>query len=546
MDHKPLDRKTAAAAWAIVGLAAAWLLLPLVNGYFLADDFVPLVLFDQWEGKGRLGAELAAKLNGSLDTGANHFYRPLSYASFALNYVTTGVAAESWHALNVALHLASGLLAGLVGVMAAGARGARAVAAAAGGAALFLFFAPGMEVVAWISGRLDATATFFTLLSCVFFLRSRRFGDAASGLSLLAGVAAFLCKESAAILPLAILLLALVRTEDDDLPILNRGFDALRRAAPWLVLGLLYFAARQVFYGSPTRVYAGSAPIAAALSAAYWSSLADALPAWWGAQFRRSGPIALWTTVVAAHAGLIAFAAIAPATGRHGRLVLAALGTIVLLTLVLVAPHLGSLPSSGIGGRLLYQSAAFYGALAAAALCVARPAAPLLAMTVTVAALGTLSFAETAARWNEASDQMRALVSEIARTARETPASDFTLVLAPATYDDVLFAVNAQEGLMSRPVHPAGLTDRVLVQNYEDVQLLAPQMVEGVAPSLRSLARRGGKREEAAGLHVVCWNPARKQLVPIVLPENLSTAEWAEGIRRALPAVGCTLHPVTR
>jgi hypothetical protein len=539
-----MNRKTAAAAWALVGLAAAWLLLPLVHGYFLADDFVPLVLFHQWEGQGRLGAELVAKLHGGLDAGANHFYRPLSFATLGLNYVTSGLAPESWHALNVALHLASGVMAGLLGVLAAGVRGARAVAASAGGAALFLFFAPGVEVVAWISGRFDATATFFTLLSCVLFLRSRRFGDATSLFSLLAGTAAFLCKESAAILPFAILLLALVRT-DDDLPIINRGLDALRRAAPWLALAALYVAARYVFFGSPTRVYAGSSPITAALSAAYWSGLADSLPPWWGAQFRRSGPVALWTTLIAAHAGLVAFAAISPATGRHGRLVLAVLGTIALLTVVLVAPHLESLPASGIGGRHLYQSAAFYGALAAAALSIARPAAPLLAMTVTVTTLSALSFAETASRWTDAGAQMGALVSDIGRTARETPASGYTLVLVPSIYDDILFVTNAQGAVMSPPVQSATLSDRLLVQNYDDVPLLAAKMVDGVPATMRALARLGGKRDEAEALATVCWNPTRKQLVPIALAENLSPAQWAEAIGRALPAVGCTLHPAS-
>lgn len=536
-----MDRKTATAAWALVGLAAAWLLAPLVHGYFLADDFVPLVLFHQWEGQGRLGAELAAKLHGGLDAGANHFYRPLSYASLALNYVASGLDAESWHALNVALHLVSGLLAGLLGVMAVGARGARAVAASAGGAALFLFFAPGVEVVAWISGRFDATATFFTLLACVLFLRSRRFGDAASWLSLFCGVAAFLCKESAAILPFAILLLALVRDEDDDAPIINRGLDALRHAAPWLAIAALYLAARYFIFGSPTRVYGGSAPVSAALSAEYWSNLAGALPAWWAAQFRGGGPILL-LAVMAVHATLILFAAIAPSTERSGRSVLRVLGTIALLTVALVAPHAGSLPPDGVGGRLLYQSAAFYGALAAAALAVARPVLPLAAMTAVLATLSALSFSETATRWNEASGQMRALVSDIARIARETPPSDFTLVLAPRAHDDILFVTNAQGALMSPPVHPSALSDRVLVQNYDDVALLAPKMTEGVPATMRALARLGGKREEVAGLHVVCWNPERKRLVPIELTENLSPAQWAEAIGRALPGVGCTLH----
>jgi len=219
------------------------------------------------------------------------------------------------------------------------------------------------------------------------------------------------------------------------------------------------------------------------------------------------------------------------------------LGMIVLLTVLLVAPHLGSLPSNGIGGRLLYQSAAFYGALAAAALCVARPALPLLAMTIIVATLSAFSFAETTSRWGAAGEQMRALVSDIARTARDGPASDFTLVLAPSIYDDILFVTNAQGALMSPPVQPAALSGRLLVQNYDDVPLLAPKMVDGVPATMRALARLGGRREAAVGLPTVCWNPALKRLVPIPLAENLSPAQWAEAIGRALPAVGCTIRP---
>lgn len=541
-----MNAKTAAGAWALVGIAAAWIFGPLVGGYFLADDFVPLALFHQWEAQGRFGAELAAKFHRGLDAGFNHFYRPLSWATLALNDVTSGLDAEPWHAVNVLLHLASGVMAGMIGVMAAGARGARAVVASAGGAALFLFFAPGVEVVAWISGRFDVTATFFTLLSCVLFLRSRRFGDAASWFSLAAGVAAFLCKESAAILPFAILLLALVRREDDDMPIINRGLDALRAAAPWLAIAALYLAARWAFFGSPTRVYDGTTPIAAAFSAAHWGGLADAFPAWWRALYRGSGPLTLVVSVMAAHAALVIYAFLAPSSGNHGRFAIGVLGTIVLLTLMLVAPHALELPADGIGGRLLYQSAAFYGALGAAALAVARPAAPLGAMTAALATVGALSFAEAADRWLEASEQMRALVPGIARIARETPATDYTLVLGPRTYDDILFVANNNGALMSPPAHPTPLTDRVLVMNYGEVPVLAPQMTGGVPAGLRAFARLGGKREEAVNLHVVCWNPVRKRFVPIALDENLSPAQWAEAIGRALPAVGCADRPVRR
>jgi hypothetical protein len=126
------------------------------------------------------------------------------------------------------------------------------------------------------------------------------------------------------------------------------------------------------------------------------------------------------------------------------------------------------------------------------------------------------------------------------------PASDYTLVLTPRFFDDILFVTNAQGALMSPPLHPTALTDRVLVQNYDDVPILASKMVDGVPFTLRALARLGGKREEAAALHAVCWNPARKRFVPIALDENLSPAQWAEAIARAHPAAGCTLGSARR
>ena len=64
------------------------------------------------------------------------------------------------------------------------------------------------EVVGWASGRFDAFATLFTLASCALFLGSRRVLDAAFVFSLVAAAAAMFSKESAAILPFAIVFLA--------------------------------------------------------------------------------------------------------------------------------------------------------------------------------------------------------------------------------------------------------------------------------------------------------------------------------------------------
>ncbi len=87
---------------------------------------------------------------------------------------------------NVALHLASGVLVAALGSAAlpAAAAAHRRGLAGAAGAAMFLFAAPGGEVVAWISGRFDSMATFFTLAACAAFV-----AEPAAFLDVIAGIA---------------------------------------------------------------------------------------------------------------------------------------------------------------------------------------------------------------------------------------------------------------------------------------------------------------------------------------------------------------------
>ena len=58
----------------------------LLGGYFLADDFSQLAAFGHWERQGTLGAEVMARFAGSID-GVNGFWRPLTFATYALNYL---------------------------------------------------------------------------------------------------------------------------------------------------------------------------------------------------------------------------------------------------------------------------------------------------------------------------------------------------------------------------------------------------------------------------------------------------------------------------
>jgi len=536
-----------AAAW------SAWAFVPLVHGYFLSDDFVPIVLFRQWQEDGRLGAALAAKFWSSLDAGESHFYRPLSYLSFAVNYLASGIDARPWMATEVAIHVMNGAMAGAVGAYAAEEKpGARTVAAGILGAALFLFFAPGAEVLAWISGRFDATATFFTLVACLAFQKSRRFGDAASWISLAAAEGAFLCKEAAAIVPFAILFLARLRADALAEPTrLGRWLRALRHAGPWLILAALYLVSRYVMFGSFTRVYGGTQPLADLLAEGYLAGVVDTFPAWVAGQFRPVYRYPFLCVLTALQIAIIAFARPREARAREALFGAAAL---LVITLLLVLPHVGKLREDGLGGRLIYQSAVFYAVLAVVALRHARLPYLLWGITIAVVMLQAAFQHHALGRWQAAYAEMRALVAEIGRLGASVKPGEYALVIVPGALDDIPFGGNAQGGLMLPPVNPAGMSTRVLVQTSNEVPLAAGKIASGVVSTLKQRSvfeYLAGKRITTSSPEypdrVVCFASDRHRLVPLDLAPGPSPEAWGVNLQRAYDASPCVANaPHTR
>jgi len=149
--------------------------------------------------------------------------------------------------------------------------------------------------------------------------------------------------------------------------------------------------------------------------------------------------------------------------------------------------------------------------------------------------------------------QMRALIGEIARESAATRAGDYTLVLAPRDFHSIPFAINAQGGLMLPPVFPAPLGNHLLVQIYEEVPELPGKIEDGVVTTLRRhsvLAYLEGVREKAAApeypTRVVCWDPQRKQLVPVPVTPGPSPKAWADGIGRYIAGSDCAIGSALR
>lgn len=139
--------------------------------------------------------------------------RPLSYYTFALNHAVHGLNPLGWHLTNLAVHLGNGLLVGLlVFRMLATARDRDSVAAAVDradltawvAATLWLVHPLASQPVAYVYQRMELMAATAILAALGCFLAGRSPGMLLTTVAISA--AGMLCKETAAVIPPAVLL----------------------------------------------------------------------------------------------------------------------------------------------------------------------------------------------------------------------------------------------------------------------------------------------------------------------------------------------------
>ena len=127
---------------------------------------------------------------------ADRFFRPMAFVLYAAQARIAGYSEVAWHALSLAIHVAVTLLVYLF-VRRRGFGQWTAFAAAL----LFLFHGSRPEAVTWIAAQFDLWAAFFVLLALLTFERGWR------AASLAPLFLALLCKESAYVYPLLLLLM---------------------------------------------------------------------------------------------------------------------------------------------------------------------------------------------------------------------------------------------------------------------------------------------------------------------------------------------------
>ena len=555
--------------WLPVALCAA-LYAPTLAGGFLADDYTYLVSLGWWAEDGETAARVLANFVGGIDAGS-HYYRPLPIASFALNFAAGGADPAGWRGVNLLLHLACAAalaaIAARPGARADAPGAARVAFGAAVAAAIFALSPAGPEVAAWVSGRFDALALFFMLLSLLCFQRSARWSDGYGLGALALAIGALASKESATLLPVLVLALAVAppaapaappafgAAPEDGAGLLPVAGRALRRAMPWLLLLAAYFGWRIALFGTPFRVYPGTEPVAALVGGDWLATLGSAAQ-WLQATFPVPAARALLGAALAVSVGLGGAWCLAHRNGRWAWLALAgALAAAVVLPLL----QLRALDPLGESGRLFYVAAAALGLLVAAPCAVAEPGRPWLwnrgargvfvaATLVAVAAEAVLLHA-VLATWRTAGTQSKQLVAELARLPERLPADGYGFVLVPDRIGGVPFGRLAQGGLALPPVQPASLLPRLVVQTERDLAPWPENIRRGIVDALKRHPPREVWAAVAAGTATpggvptdfLCWDSAGARLepLPLPLPSPLTGEAWLAAWKSALAASAC-------
>ena len=517
---------------------------PTLSGAFLSDDYAVIGALATWAGEGGLGHALLSKFYSGLDAPSN-YYRPLSMLSFGVNFVLAGAEPLSWRLVNLSLHLASGALVFAIARHLLG-DAKRSDWAPAAASTLFLFFPTSAEAVAWVSGRYDLLALFFSLASLACFLRAARWSDRWGVMSLIASACAFASKESAALVPVFVTALAIARH-----PLSVRGVSrGLSDAAPWIFLALTYFVARAAIFGSAFRVYAGTSPLDAVLSGDALRALSS-VPAWLAAALPLRWPRVLFLASLSA---LVVLGAVR-CLGRREMRTWSAIAATLFLSVALLLPHVSALAPTGEQGRLFYMSSALLALLAGYALLPPRREIPrarlqsVMMVAVALAAIGAeiLLLQASVLQWTSAGAQAKALARELPILARDIPPEGYGLVLAPDHLGSVPFARNAQGGFVLPPVQASSLSSRLIVQTPEDLPAWPENIRRGLVDALRRFplpevwnAVAAGKASgSTAPTHYFCWSSERSALKAISLVAELDDRRWMDAWRDALAAGGC-------
>ena len=502
--------------------------LKAIGGDFLSDDFAHASWIADAQGKGELLEWLVTRLYSPLGSG-NYAYRPVVFASYALDWMIYGTNAAGWHLTNLLIHLINGgLILTLAFRLAARAGIADARFTAVATAALFLAIPFAGESTFWPVGRFDLLACMFSLGFLLFLVGGHpRMGWQRTFGALACLLMALLSKESA--MPMLAVGLALIfalnlaerRSKNKSIGVTLTASikDSLAFYWPVIFLALAYFAWRKFLFGSPWKVFPDSHfPASVSEFIARVVVLKQVFIYPYGQQ------VFLW-------GGFIAFGIAVWLVGVRDATQRASMHSVVLgMTLFgcflvyLLAPAT-SFPvasDNGEGIRNLYFPWAMFSLAAGFAIAHHRTRVALLCGLLVIAFWGQWRLVTL---WQDSAAEMLRVTKAIPALANEIDESQFALMLLPDYLTVVPFVRNAQGAVVMPPRQPVSYLTKLAAMS----PLQFAEWESHFSDNTIGKARGAGVVFDRNAFHgVYCWVPSTGRFILLVAKPRFNDAKTWE------------------
>ena len=513
-----------------------------IGGDFLSDDFAHAGWIAAASDKGELLWWLVQRLYLPLDSG-NFAYRPVVFASYALDWIFFGNTAQGWHATNLVIHLLNTVLMLVLAnrlAVRVGCLDARFAAMAV--AIVFVAIPFAGESTFWPVGRFDLLACTFSISFLVLLVGSDERPGAPRTMALLASLLlALLSKESA--MPMLAVGFALVFVFSYTLRRTNGlTHGALLTAATketfaryWLVLAvaLAYFAWRYWIFGSPWKVYPDShfpSNISefwmriSALEFVFVYPYAEYAAIWW-VLIALAGTV--WLAGLTLAARIASSAAIALAIVLFG---------CFLMYLLAPATSFAVASSNGEGIRNLYFPWAMFSLFAGFAIAYHRTRLALLCVLLLMAFWGQWRLVTL---WHDAASQMLRVTAAVPALADTIGESQYALLLLPDHVGAAPFVRNAQGGVVMPPRQRISYLPKMAAMTPLQFAEWEQHLADNTIGSLKD---PHVAFDRASLVGVYCWVPSRDRFQRLnARPRVDDPKSWEAETMQEAKSAGCLL-----
>ena len=515
--------------------ACAAIHLRAIGGDFLSDDFAHASWVADAQSKGELLDWLVSRLYLPLGSG-NYAYRPVVFASYALDWVIYGTNAAGWHLTNLIIHLINGaLILVLAFRLAARAAISDARFTAVAVAALFLAIPFAGESTFWPVGRFDLLACMFSLGFLLLLLGAHpRLNLQRTSGMLICLLLALLSKESA--MPMIAVGFALVlalNLADQHAKNQNLGVtltasikDALFFYWPVIALALAYFAWRNFLFGSPWKVFPDShfpanvdefVARVAVLKQVFIYPYGQHAVLWWA--LIASG-IALWLVGLKAAAKRATFLTVMLAITLFG---------CFLVYLLAPATSFPVASDNGEGIRNLYFPWAMFCLAMGFAIAYHRARVALFCGLLVIAFWGQWRLVTL---WQDSAAEMLRVTKAVPALASEIDDQRYALMLLPDYLTVVPFVRNAQGAVVMPPRQPTSYLTKMAAMSPLQFAEWESHFSDNTIGQVRG---PGVVFDRANFFGVYCWVPSSGRFQRLAAKPQVNDAKvWeAETMKEA-------------